>query len=241
MVVQVFSLVPITPIEETKEASDQTRTYIVGAPALRFSQSKFKIDPEPLENPDRLTSYSLVYELDPELLLPPIITLDEVDDSWLEYVVQTTDYILYADKKYTVGMKVSVTGFEEVITTSETWKLEVDHIPESIFFIPIGEPPFYEESPVNRTIGYGHSLTMFLPTPQSSSEEEEIIYVEVEMGKARKFVKYNPINSSLKITKGMTSEDDIGEYLVRITLSTENGHENKYSFTLKVVDPASLF
>jgi len=64
---------------------------------------------------------------------------------------------------------------------------------------------------------------MFLPTPQSSSEEEEILTVEVEMGVARRFVKFNSVDGSLKIKEGMTSAGDMGDYLVRITLTTENG------------------
>jgi len=81
---------------------------------------------------------------------------------------------------------------------------------------------------------------MKLPTPQSLSEEEELIAVEVEMGVARRFVKFNSVDGSVKIKEGMTSEDDIGDYLVKITLSTANGLVSLYSFTLKVVDPASL-
>jgi len=38
----------------------------------------------------------------------------------------------------------------------------------------------------------------------------------------------------------MTSEDDTGEYLVRIILKTESGLVSSYSFSLKVLDPASL-
>jgi len=83
---------------------------------------------------------------------------------------------------------------------------------------------------------------MYLPTPQSYSEEneDEPITVEVEMGVARRFAKFNSTDSSLKIKEGMTSTDDMGEYLVRITLTTESGLVSSYSFTLKVVDPASL-
>ena len=81
---------------------------------------------------------------------------------------------------------------------------------------------------------------MKLPTPQSLSEEEELIAVEVEMGVARRFVKFNSVDGSVKIKEGMTSEDDIGDYLVKITLSTANGLVSLYSFTLNVVDTASL-
>jgi len=83
---------------------------------------------------------------------------------------------------------------------------------------------------------------MYLPMPQSSSEEndEETIAVEVELGVARRFVKFNSVDGSLKIKEGMTSKDDMGEYLVQITLKTESGFVSSYSFTLKVVAPASL-
>ena len=83
---------------------------------------------------------------------------------------------------------------------------------------------------------------MYLPTPQSSSEEndDDLITVEVEMGVARRFMKFNSVDGSMKIKEGMTSEDDVGEYLVQITLKTESGLVSFYSFTLKVVDPASL-
>jgi len=40
---------------------------------------------------------------------------------------------------------------------------------------------------------------MYLPMPQSSSEENEPITVEVEMGVARRFVKFNSVDGSLKI------------------------------------------
>jgi len=60
-----------------------------------------------------------------------------VDDSWLEYRVQTSDYLLYANKKYTVGMKVSVTGFEGAAVTPETWQIEVSHTFDSIYFVPM--------------------------------------------------------------------------------------------------------
>jgi len=60
------------------------------------------------------------------------------------------------------------------------------------------------------------------------------------MGVARRFVKFNSVDGSLKIKEGMTSEDDIGEYLVKIKLSTANGLVSLYSFTLNVVDTASL-
>jgi len=142
MLVQIFSLVPITPTEEKKDAREETQIYKVGAPALKFQQSKFKIDPEPLENPDRQVSYSLVYELDQDLQLPPVISLNEVDDSWVDFVVQTTDYLLYANKKYTVGMKVSVAGFDGAMVTPDTWKLEVTHV-DSAYTIPMGQPPSY--------------------------------------------------------------------------------------------------
>ena len=90
-----------------------------------------------MENPDRQASYSLVYELDPDLELPPVISLDEVDDSLVDFVVQTTDYVSYANKKYTVGMKVSVAGFDGAMVTPDPWKLEVTHV-ESVYTIPIG-------------------------------------------------------------------------------------------------------
>jgi len=241
MLVQIFSLVPITPTEEKKDAREETQTYKVGAPALKFQQSKFKIDPEPLHNPDRQVSYSLVYELDPDLQLPPVISLDEVDDSWVYFVVQTTDYILYANKKYTVGMKVSVAGFEGAMVIPDTWKLEVTHV-DSAYTIPMGQPPFYEEPPEDIEVVYGTPFAMYLPTPQSYSEEneDEPITVVVEMGVARRFAKFNSTDSSLKIKEGMTSEDDMGEYLVKITLMTKSGLVSSYSFTLKVMDPASL-
>jgi len=175
-----------------------------------------------LHNPDRQVSYSLVYELDPDLELPPVISLEEVDDSWVDFVVQTTDYILYANKKYTVGMKVSVAGFEGAMVMPDTWKLKVTHV-DPAYTIPIGEPPFYEEPPEDIEVAYGTPFAMYLPTPQSSSEEEEIITVEVEMGVARRFVKFNSVDGSLKIKEGMTSADNMGDYLVRITLTTENG------------------
>jgi len=106
----------------------------------------------------------------------------------------------------------------------------------------MGEPPFYEEPPEDIEVGYGNAFTMFLPTPQSSSEEEEAenIAVEIQMGVAKRFVKFNPIEGSLTIKKGMTMEEDIGGYYVQIKLSTESGLKNEYGFQLKVVDSAPL-
>jgi len=67
MMVQVFSIVPITPTEEKKDAPAEIQTYKVGEPALKLPQSKFKIDPEPLQNPARQVPLTLVYQLDPDL------------------------------------------------------------------------------------------------------------------------------------------------------------------------------
>ena len=123
------------------------------------------------------------------------------------------------------------------------FSVEVTSETHSAYAIPIGEPPFYEEPPEDIEVVYGTPFAMYLPTPQSSSEEneDEPITVEVEIGVARRFAKFNSTDSSLKIKEGMTSEDDMGEYLVRITLTTESGIVSSYSFTLKVVDLASLF
>jgi len=60
------------------------------------------------------------------------------------------------------------------------------------------------------------------------------------MGVVRRFVKYNSVEGSLNIKEGMTSQDDVGEYLMRIKLTNDMGLESTYSFLLKVVDPASL-
>jgi len=60
------------------------------------------------------------------------------------------------------------------------------------------------------------------------------------MGVARRFIKYNSVDGSLKIKEGMTSEDDLGEYTIRITLKTESGLESMSSFILRVVEPVSL-
>jgi len=59
--------------------------------------------------------------------------------------------------------------------------------------------------------------------------------VELEMGIARRFVKYNEAVRSLEILEGMTTEDDIGEYVVEIKLE-ESGLTSQYSFILKVLD-----
>jgi len=79
----------------------------------------------PIPNVDRPEPYELSYKLDPVRKLPPIISMDETDEIVVKYVVRTTDYSLYTDKNYAVGMLVAVKGLEEVVFVLSTpWDLE---------------------------------------------------------------------------------------------------------------------
>jgi len=61
------------------------------------------------------------------------------------------------------------------------------------------------------------------------------------MGKAARFVKYNSVLGSLRIKEGMTSEDDLGDYIILVKSVAESGLSSLNAFVLTIVDPGSLF
>ena len=180
--------------------------------------------PEPLKNPDRQQDYTVSYELDHELTMPPIISFNDKPGPKVDFEITTTDYILYGNKTVELGMVATVDGLPETFVRSTPFTVLIRHVVFPIV-LPAEIPPYYEEPPHVWRVGNGTEFTMNLPLPISEQGKE--VATEVTIYEAKKFLIFDEDLQQFRITNGKKGtkrpavEEDIGIYLLKVELSEE--------------------
>lgn len=78
-----------------------------------------------------------------------------------------------------------------------------------------------------------------MPTPIDDDGEE--VKVEVDLGTAVTFCKFDDNTYTFTILADETNESHAGEYNIKIKLTDESEVETKYTLILNIVDPSSLY
>jgi len=93
--------------------------------------------------------------------------------------------------------------------------------------------------PERQQAAYGAAFDFMLK--DVVDKDGELYSIKVELNKAALFAKFDSMTNKIIIDQNVTTEELIGDYKVEVFLTAKSGLQTKYSFTLAIVDPNSVF